>query len=232
MRNRKSGWRRATDGRGLRGGKLPAGFTTSEGQQGESGDRRHEGRETSRLPEAALASPTGATVKRDLSTAAGEKSGDQEAGRRDAQAGHPDGAGPVCPAGGDADSATQMGPDVCRAQSRLSPSTLSASGGGQGAAVYRRGQPLGGGSRSGKVFRSSQPRQADGGDRAAGERQEDAQADTSHSGVGRDGERAGESGGGRNSARRALVSAAVESRARRTRPGTGAAQAPFRALRG
>src|SRR5437588_7771504 len=100
------------------------------------------------------------------------------------------------------------------------------------AAVYRRGQPLGGGSRAGKVFRSSQPRQADGGDRAAGERQEDAQADTSHSGVGRDGERAGESGGGRNSARRALVSAAVESRARRTRPRTGATPAPFRALRG
>src|ERR1700746_1292344 len=40
-----------------------------------------------------------------------------------------------------------------------------------------RGQPLGGGSRSGKVFRSSQSRPADGGNRAAGERQEDAQMD-------------------------------------------------------
>ena len=33
---------RAIDGRGLREGELPAGLTTSEGQQGESGDRRHE----------------------------------------------------------------------------------------------------------------------------------------------------------------------------------------------
>jgi hypothetical protein len=100
-----------------------------------------------------LASPTGATVKRNLPTATGEASGDREAGRRGAQAGHSDGAGPVCPAGGDAGPATQMGPDVFRAQSRVSSATLSASGGGQGAAVYRRGQPLGGGSRSGKVFR-------------------------------------------------------------------------------
>jgi RNA-directed DNA polymerase len=36
----------------------------------------------------------------------------------------------------------------------------------------------------------------------------------------------------RNSARRASVTTAVESRARRTRPGVGAAPAPFRALRG
>ena len=51
-------------------------------------------------------------------------------------------------------------------------------------------------------------------------------------GVGRDGERAGESGGRRNSARRAFVTAAVEPRARRTRPGVRAAPAPLRALRG
>jgi RNA-directed DNA polymerase len=49
----------------------------------------------------------------------------------------PDGAGPVCPAGGDAGPAAQMGPDVLRAQSRVSTATLGASGGGQGAAVYR-----------------------------------------------------------------------------------------------
>src|SRR2546421_6435323 len=146
MRNRKSGWRRATDGRGLRAGKLPAGFTTSEGQQGESGDRRHEGRETSRLPEAALAGPTGATVKWDLPTATGAASGNRQAGWRGAQVGHPDSAGSVCPAGGDAGSAAQMGPDVLRTQSRVSSATLGASGGGQGAAVYRRGQSLGGGS--------------------------------------------------------------------------------------
>src|SRR5437773_2264288 len=204
MRNRKSGWRRATDGRGLGAGELPAGFTTSEGQQGQSGDRRHESVGVAGLPEAALASHSGATVNWDLSTATGEASGDREAGRRGAQAGHSDGAGPVCPAGGDAGPATQMGPDVFRAQSRVSSATLSASGGGQGAAVYCRGQPLGGGSGSGKVFRSSEPRQADGSDSAAGERQEDAQVDPSHSGVGRDGERAGECGGRRNSARRSL----------------------------
>src|SRR6266700_3890845 len=232
MRNRKSGWRRATDGRGLRAGELPACFTTSEGQQRERGNRRHESVGVTRLPEAALASPTGTTAKWNLPTATGEKSRDQEAGRRDAQTGHPHSAGSVHPAGGDAGAAAQMGPDVLRTQSRVSPATLGASGGGQGATVYRRGEPLGGGSRSGKVFRSSLPRQADGGGREAGERQEDAQVDPSHPGVGRDGERAGESGGRRNSARRAFVTAAVESRARRTRPGVGAAPAPFRALRG
>src|SRR6266700_1719916 len=230
MRNRKSGERRTTDGRGLRAGKLPAGFTTSEGQQGESGKRRHESVGVTRLPEATLASFAGTTVTWNLPTATGEASRDQEAGRRDTQAGHSDGAGSVCPAGGDAGSATQMGPDVFRTQSLLSSATLGASGGGQGAAVYRRRPPLGGGSRSGKVFRSSEPRQTDGGDRAAGERQEDAEADTSIPRVGRDGERAGKFGGGRNSARRAFVPAAVESRARRTRPRVGAPPAPFRAL--
>ena len=175
------------------------------------------------LPEAALASNTGTAVGRDLPPATGEASRDREAGRRSAQAGHSDGAGSIYPAGGDAGSARQMGPDVLRTQSRVSSATLGASGGGQGATVYRRRQPLGGGSRSGKVLRSSEPRQADGGDRTAGERQEDAQADPSFPGVGCDGKRAGESGGRRNSARRAFVTAAVESRARRTRPRVRAA---------
>src|SRR5437773_3696929 len=201
MRNRKSGWRRATDGRGLGAGELPAGFTTSEGQQGESGDRRHESVGVAGLPEAALASDSGTTDERDLPTATGEASGDREAGRRDAQTGHSHGAGSIYPAGGDAGSARQMGPDVFRTQSRISSATLGASGGGQGAAVYRGRQPLGGGSRSGKVFRSGEPRQTDGSDRAAGERQEDAPVDTSFPGVGRDGKRAGEFGGRRNSAR-------------------------------
>src|SRR6266478_7122085 len=97
------------------------------------------------LPEAALASDSGTTVKRNLPTATGEASRDCEAGWRDAQAGHPDSAGSVHPAGGDADSAAQMGPDVFRTQSRVSSATLSASGGGQGTAIYRRRQPLGGG---------------------------------------------------------------------------------------
>src|SRR5438046_851873 len=158
--------------------------------------------------------------------------GDRQARRRGAQARHSNGAGSVYPAGGAAGSASKMGPDVFRTQSRVSSATLGASGGGQGAAVYRRRQPLGGGPRSGKVFRSSQSRPTDGGDCAAGERQENAQADPSFLGVGRDGEWTGECGGGGNSARRAFVSAAVEPGARRTRPGVGATPAPFRALRG
>src|SRR5438128_530425 len=144
MRNRKSGWSGAGDGRGLRAGELPAGITTSEGQEGESGDRRHESVGVTRLPEATVASDSGTTVERDLSTASGEASRNRQAGRRGAQAGHPDGAGPVYPAGGDAGSARQMGLDVLRAQSRVSSAAFGASGGGEGAAVYRRRQPLGG----------------------------------------------------------------------------------------
>ncbi len=110
--------------------------------------------------------------------------------------------------------ATQMGRDVLRAPSRVSSATLGAAGGDQGAAVYRRRQPLGGGPGLREVLRAGQPRPAEGGPSAAGERQEDGQADASLPGVRREGERAGESGGGRNSARRALVSAAVEPGAR------------------
>src|SRR5436190_3530193 len=179
-------------------------------------------------PEAAVRSDSGTAAERDLPAASGEAGGDRQARRRGAQARHSNGAGSVYPAGGAAGSASQMGPDVFRTQSRISSATLGASGGGQGAAVYRGRQPLGGGSRSGKVFRSGEPRQTDGSDRAAGERQEDAPVDTSFPGVGRDGKRAGEFGGRRNSARGAFVTAAVESRARRTRPGVRAAPAPLR----
>src|SRR5258708_31390457 len=115
-----------------------------------------------------MASPTGTADELGLPTSTVEKSRDREAGRRDEQAGHSDSAGSFCPAGGDAGPVAQMGPDVFRTQSRVSSATLGASGGSQGAAVYRRGQPLGGGSRSGKVFRSSEPRPADGGGRGGG----------------------------------------------------------------
>src|SRR5713101_7544381 len=215
MRNRTSSWSRAVDGRGLRAGELLAGLQASKGEQRQSGNRRHESRRSLGLPEAALALHTGTAVAWDLPTTTGTTGGNPEAGRRGAKAWHPDGAGSVYPAGGDAGSAAQVGPDVFRTQSRVSSATLGASGGGQGAAVYRCRQPLGGGSGSGKVFRPGQPRRTDGGDGAAGERQEGASVDPSVSGVGRDGERAGESGGGRNSAGRAFVTAAVESRARR-----------------
>jgi len=57
---------------------------------------------------------------------------------------HPDGAGSTDPAGGDAGSATQMGPDILRTQSRVPAETLGASGGSQGTAIHRRRPSLGG----------------------------------------------------------------------------------------
>ena len=60
-----------------------------------------------------------------------------EAGWRGVQAWHPDGVGSIHPAGGDAGSATQMGPDVFRTQLWVSSWAKCASGGGEGAAVHR-----------------------------------------------------------------------------------------------
>ena len=45
-------------------------------------------------------------------TTAGATGGNPEAGRRGAKAWYPDGAGSFDPAGGDAGSITQMGPDI------------------------------------------------------------------------------------------------------------------------
>src|SRR6202166_5357327 len=112
MRNRTSGSSRAVDGRSLRAGKLLAGIQASQSEQRESGKRRHESRRALGLPEAALALPTGTAVAWDLPTTAGATGGNPEAGRRGAKAWHPDGAGSIDPAGGDAGSTTQMGPDV------------------------------------------------------------------------------------------------------------------------
>ncbi len=64
------------------------------------------------LPEAALAHDSGTTVERDLPTTTGATGGNPEAGRRGAKAWHPDGAGSIDPAGGDAGSTTQMGSDL------------------------------------------------------------------------------------------------------------------------
>ena len=60
-------------------------------------------------------------LARDLPAAAGEAGGDTQAGRRGAEAWHPDGAGPLHPAGGAAGAAGAVGPDVLRAQLRLPP---------------------------------------------------------------------------------------------------------------
>ena len=82
-------------------------------------NRRHDSRGALGLPEAALALDTGTAVERDLQTTTGATGGNSEAGRRSAKAWQPDGAGSFDPAGGDAATATQMGPDFLRIQSRL-----------------------------------------------------------------------------------------------------------------
>src|SRR6202140_1344342 len=142
MRNRTSRWSRAVNGRSLRAGKLLAGLQASEGEQRKSGNRRHESRRSFGLPEPALALDTGTAVAWDLPTTTGATGGNPEAGWRGAKAWHPDGAGSIHPAGGDAGSATQMGPDVFRTQLRVSSWAVGASGGGGGAEVHRRGLSL------------------------------------------------------------------------------------------
>src|SRR5258708_3392427 len=79
-----------------------------------------------------------------LPTTTGATGGNPEAGRRGAKAWHPDGAGSIDPAGGDAGTATQMGPNILRTQSRVPAETLGASSGSQGTAVHRRRPSLGG----------------------------------------------------------------------------------------
>src|ERR1700675_2708835 len=144
MRNRTSSESRAVDGRGLRAGKLLAGLQASQGEQRQSGNRRHESRRALGLPEAALPLDTGTAVAWDLPTTTGATGGNPEAGRRGAKAWHPDGAGSIHSAGGDAGSTTQMGPNLLRTQSRVPAETFGASSGSQGTAVHRRRPSLGG----------------------------------------------------------------------------------------
>ena len=156
------------------------------------------------LLETALASHPKPSAERNLRAEAGEAGGNPQAGRRGAKAWHPDGAGSIYPAGGVAGAATQVGSDVLPTQLRVSTGTVGASRRGPGAAIYRRGLRLGGRPRSGEILRSSQPRQTDGPDCATGRRP--AAAET-HSGILEcrgDGERAGQSKRGRDSARRTL----------------------------
>src|SRR6266566_10095778 len=148
MRNRTSSWSRAVDGRSLRAGKLLAGLQASQSEQRKLGNRRHESRRALGLSEAALALHTGTAVTWDLPTTTGATGGNPKAGRRGAKAWHPDGAGSIHSASGDAGSATQMGPHIFRTQSRVPAETLGASSDSQGAAVHRRGKSLGGGPRS------------------------------------------------------------------------------------
>src|SRR5262249_48643702 len=60
--------------------------------------------------------------------------------------------GSIHPAGGDAGSAEAMGPDVLRAQLRVPAGTVGSSGGGTGAAVYRRRPRLVRRSRLGEIL--------------------------------------------------------------------------------
>src|SRR5260370_839702 len=145
MRNRTSSWSRAVNGRSMRAGKLLAGIQASQSEQRKFGNRRHESRRALGLPEAALALHTGTAVAWDLPTTTGATGGNPEAGRRGAKAWHPDGAGSIYSAGGDAGSATQMGPNLLRTQSRVPAETLGTSSGSQSAAVHRCGPSLGGG---------------------------------------------------------------------------------------
>jgi len=92
----------------------------------------------------------------------------------------------------------------------VSTRTLGASGGGKGAAICRRRLSLGGGSGFGEVLRPGQSRQTDGEDRRAGERSADAEADPRISASRGAGERAGESGGRGNAARRTFITIAQQ----------------------
>ena len=89
------------------------------------------------LSEATLAVHSGAIAERNLRTETGAAGGNPEAGRRGAKAWHPNGAGSLHPAGGDAGSAKAMGPDVFPIQLRVSTASVGASGRGSSAAVYR-----------------------------------------------------------------------------------------------
>src|SRR6266576_2670308 len=102
--------------------------------------------------------------------------------------------GSICPAGGVAGSAEALGPDVLRAQPRFSTGAQCAASGARGAAVHCRRARLGGGSRLGEIFRSSESRSpVSGGSRARG-RPANAQVDSSVSGGRCDGGWIGESG--------------------------------------
>src|SRR5467141_4279911 len=112
MRNRTSSYSRAVNGRSLRAGKLLAGIQASQSEQRKFGNRRHESRRALGLPEAALALHTATDVAWDLPTTTGATGGNPEARRRGAKAWHPDGAGSIDPASGDAGATAQMGPDL------------------------------------------------------------------------------------------------------------------------
>src|SRR5258705_4857616 len=107
-----------------------------EGQQSERGRRPDDGRSTRRLSEAALAGYSGAIVERDLRTETGETGGNPEAGwRRGAKAWHPNRAGSLCSASGDAGSAEAMEPNILPIQLWVPTTSIRASRRGSSAAI-------------------------------------------------------------------------------------------------
>src|SRR6202140_1837777 len=140
------------------GASKPEGsIAAGEKQQRQRGRRPDDGRSAWRLSEAALSGHSGAIAERDLRTETGETGGNPEAGwRRGAKAWHPNRAGPLYPASGDAGSAKAMECDILRIQLWVPTASVGASRRGSSAAVYRARLRMGDRSRSGKILRSSQ----------------------------------------------------------------------------
>src|ERR1700739_2254927 len=128
---------------------------------GEKAKRERRGRWEYRLktrltPETALAGHSGAIAEGDLRTETGETGGNPEAGwGRGAKAWHPNRAGPLCPASGDAGSAEAMESDVLPTQLWVPTASVGASGRGSSAAVHCARQRMGGRYRFGEILRSS-----------------------------------------------------------------------------
>jgi len=120
-RDRKLGHHRTVDGGSLRAGKLQAGIAASQGQPRERRYGWDDRPAITGVSETELASNPGTIVERDVSTATGEAGGNPQAGWRGAKAWHPDGAGSVHPASGDASTARQVGPDIFQSQLRFRP---------------------------------------------------------------------------------------------------------------
>src|SRR6478736_5230253 len=119
---------------------------------------------TWRLSEAVLAGHSGEIAERDLRTQTGEAGGNPETGWRGAKAWHPNRAGSLHPASGDAGSAAAMESDVFPIQLWVPTAAVGASCRGSSATVHRARLRMGDRPRSGKILRSSQSRQTDGPD--------------------------------------------------------------------
>src|SRR6267143_1561046 len=183
--------------------KLEGSIAAGEKQQRQRGHRPDDGRSAWRLSEAALAGHSGAIAERDLRTETGETGGNPEAGRRrGAKAWHPNRAGSLYPASGNAGPAKAMEPDILPIQLWVSTAAIGASRRGSSAAVYCARPRMGDRPRFGKVFRSSQSRQTGGPDRQARRGQAAVEARPGIPECRGDGERTGQPQRGRNSARR------------------------------